>query len=361
MTNTTQKFLPLLIAFTFLLSACGEQPAPSTPHRNAPQTSAPTTPTTPTAPTTPSTATTYRIITLAPTLTEMAFNLGFTDQVVGVGQYDMIASPETPVLGTFYQIDTEKLLSLKPTHIFMLAGKDGPPADLTKLADQGLFKLFAYAYPETIDDTLQLLDSDAPSLAIVDTDQQTFTGPDAPGLGQALNKTKLASQLKAELYTRLNAIMQLTKNQPKPKTLMIFSLAEPVMASGPGSVNDQLLGIAGGTNAAASAAISAPTFDRESLIALAHDAILALLPSVNPQTENDPRLESLASLPIPAAQNKKIFILNSPTVLVPGLTMHQTAVSFAQALHPQLKSQLAPIAETPLNQPLNQPEPANQN
>ncbi|QDU33322.1 Vitamin B12-binding protein precursor [Poriferisphaera corsica] len=358
MTNTPQKFLPLLLTLTltFLLSACGEQSAPAQPaNRNAPQSTnaAPAPDTNP--------ASNYRIVTLAPTLTEIAFNLGFTDQVVGVGQYDMIASPDTPVLGTFYQIDTEKLLSLKPTHIFMLTGKDGPPADLTKLADQGLFKLFAYSYPETIDDALQLLDSDGTALTNIDTPQNSFTGPDAPGLGQALNKTQLASELKSELYTRLNKIMQLTKNLDKPNTLMIFALAEPVMASGSGSVNDQLLGIAGGTNAAANAAISAPTFDRESLIALAPDAILALLPDVNPQVENDPRLASLTSLPIPAAKNKQIFILNSPTILIPGLTMHQTAASFAQSIHPNLKDQLAPIAQTPLTQPLPESEPANQN
>ncbi|QQE11401.1 ABC transporter substrate-binding protein [Planctomycetota bacterium] len=349
---TKQLHFILLLSLSLLLSACSKQPP-------APDQNASADPSAQQSEPAQSSSPKYRIVTFAPTLTDIIQNLGLIDSLVGVGEYDMLAPKDKnlPVLGTFINVDTERLLSLKPTHVFMLTGKDGPPTNIEQLANAGAFKLFAYDYPATIDDVLQILDSNGTSLAKLNTSAKTFIGPNIPGIGQALDRVDQSTQLKTAVLTRLHKIMQLTKDLPKPRVLMLFSLKEPVMASGTGSVNDQLLEIAGGANATGDSAVSAPTFDRESLVSMAPDVIFALLPDVPAQKQNDPRLANLASLPIPAAKHDSIFILNSPTILVPGINLYQTAATFAVKIHPELTDKLNPILNTPITEPLPEDAP----
>ena len=324
MKNPRLSIMFLLVLFVLMLTACTRNESAS------------------------NTSTGLRIVTLGPTLTEMVIDMGLEDSLVGVTEQDVVAPKKLPVVGTFFKVDTETLLSLRPTHVFVLTGKDGPPAHLVELANKGSFKLFAYPYPKTIDDVMQLLDSNTPEISIASPDQQVFYGSSVPGMGQALDRVQHASSLKVAVYNRLDQIRQLTKSLNHPKSLLLFSLKEPVMASGPGSVNDQLLEIAGGVNAAGSAAIDAPTFDRESLISMSPDFIFALLPEAPAQKTNDPRIAALRSLPIPAAQNNHIYILNDKLILIPGISMYKPAAQLASLLHPNLKPQMDQIIALPL-------------
>ncbi|WP_432799703.1 ABC transporter substrate-binding protein [Poriferisphaera sp. WC338] len=292
-----------------------------------------------------------RIVTFAPTLTQMVRDLGFTQNLVGVAEHDVARPSDLPIVGTFFNVDTEKVLSLAPTHVFILTGKDGAPENLVELAEQGHFNLYAYhPYPSTLDDALQILHNDQLGTLAESQSSQTgmFTGSNTPGVGQALGKPELAKQLRGKLQQQLLAIQQLTKDQPSQSVLMLFGLREPVMASGRDTVNNQLLEIAGGHNAAADSAISAPTFDREALIDIAPDTILLLLPNAQPLQPDDTRTAALRSLPIPAAQNGRIHIISDPLILIPGSSMAHTAAVFAETLHPGLKASLRAIVAEPL-------------
>ena len=122
---------------------------------------------------------------------------------------------------------------------------------------------------------------------------------------------------------------------------MAFAL-DPIMASGPGTVNDELLEIAGGVNAAANATVSAPVYDRESLLASVPDIILLLMPDAAPLTENDQRLAPLRGLPVPAVEQKCIVLINDPEVLLPGTQLPRIARQFVRAIHPELAEQIQP-------------------
>ena len=261
----------------------------------------------------PSPSATLRIVSLAPAITQMVVDLGLASQLVGVAQYDDAAPKGLPVVGIYTEIDTEKLLSVAPTHVLMMVGKDGPPARLTELASAGRFELVVYPYPYRLAQVLDI-----------------FTDPDQ-GVGAVLGQPQQARTLGDTMKKALQSFQSQAATRPHPRVLMVIGLS-PVMASGHGTVLDEMLTYVGGVNAAASTQITAPTFDREALIGLGPDVILLLKPGAPPLTENDPRLADFAGLPIPAVRAGRIVLLNDPLALLPSTHMVRIMQQMRQAL-----------------------------
>ena len=294
--------LLLLLAF-LILPACGQEPAPHAPPPVADAGSRP-----------------RRIVTLAPALTQMVVDLGEADALVGVAQNDAAAPEGLPVVGNFLNIDTERLLSVRPTHVFMMAGREGVPPRLQSLAEAGGFEVVSYPYPDSIREAMAIL---APEEG--DT-------PDVRELGEVLDLESRAATLRRQTVDELQRIEASTQKRPRPRVLMVFG-TDPIMASGPGTVLDELLRYAGGANAAADAAITAPTFDREALVAMDPQVILFFQPGGAEPQPGDPRLGPFTDLPIQAAQESRIHLVTDPLALLPSTNMPQVAKVMAEAIH----------------------------
>src|SRR5690606_4567405 len=101
--------------------------------------------------------------------------------------------------------------------------------------------------------------------------------PAAPPLGELLGVPERAQALSRQMRERLERLRALTADREPPTVLLLIG-THPPMASGPGTVHDELLSHLGARNAAREASVSAPTYDREALLALAPDVILLLSP-----------------------------------------------------------------------------------
>lgn len=303
--------IPVVIGVVLALSVaagCGEdtapKPAPPSAERSGP-----------------------RLVTLAPALTQMLVDLGLGDAIVGVAEYETAVPPGLPIVGNYSAVNTELLLSTRPTLVLTMSGPSGPPARLRELAAQGLFELHTFPFPLSIQDIGRVLYDEQPE-------------PDAgPSLGEALGVPGAALGLKLRLLKQLAAIRSLTASQNKPAVLMVIGTS-PVMASGPGTVHDELLGFAGGLNAAADATVTAPEYDRESLLALAPQVVLILEPDAPPITDNDPRLSAFAGLPIPAIQSGRVYVIDHPLVLLPSSSVAHICAEMAKAIHPELVDEI---------------------
>ena len=156
-----------------------------------------------------------------------------------------------------------------------------------------------------------------------------------PTLGQVLDRRQEAQGLARRFDQTLERIRALTGSRPRPRVLLVFKL-DPLMVSGPGTVNDELLEIAGGVNAAADANAPAPVYDREGLLALRPEVILLLLPDAPPLGAQDPRLATLRGLAVPAVTQNRIVLLSDSQILLPGSHLPDIAGQFARAIHPDL-------------------------
>jgi len=169
-----------------------------------------------------------RIISLAPSNTEILFALGLGDKVVGVSDYCNYPPEvqEKPSIGGFSTPNIEELVSLSPDLI--LAGSIHEKRVIPQLEGKGL-TVFALE-PETIDEVLAAI---------------TLTGKVTGKEGEAL-------RLVAEMQKRIKAVTDRTEGLSQEQKTRSFYVVwhDPLMTSGSGTLQDDLIAKAGGVNIA---------------------------------------------------------------------------------------------------------------
>src|SRR5215470_19986888 len=97
-----------------------------------------------------------RIISLAPSITEILFALGVGDRVVGVSTYCDYPPEATRIdrIGTFLQPNVERILAKKPDLVIGVPSPDNR-APVERVEELGLRVLIVN--PERIDDILQAI------------------------------------------------------------------------------------------------------------------------------------------------------------------------------------------------------------
>ena len=245
--------------------------------------------------------------------------LGAADELVGVAEYDTLAPKGLPVVGNFLDVNGEALITVRPTLVITMTGKGGVPARLSELSKAAGFEVVSVASPESVKEI------DA-ALRIV---------------ARALHREQRGEELSERLTQQIAAIKRVTSEQPRLRALLFIGTG-PLMASGPRTVLDELLSIAGGTNAASASPVRAPTFDREGLLAAQPDVIVMLTPGGAPlgPIESDARLAELRGLDIPATKSGRVLQISDPLTHVPGTNVMRTAALLAKALHPSLAMQI---------------------
>ena len=108
-----------------------------------------------------------RVVSLAPSMTEMLLELGVAERLVGVldaGERPT-ASQQVPSVGRYGQLDVERLLAVQPDLILLWPGAV-PPAQRELLRGLGL--LLYSAEPHTLDELIQQIDALAERLGVPD-------------------------------------------------------------------------------------------------------------------------------------------------------------------------------------------------
>ncbi|MEI6845645.1 MAG: cobalamin-binding protein [Candidatus Firestonebacteria bacterium] len=182
-----------------------------------------------------------RIISLAPSNTEILFMLGLGDKVTGVsGNCDYPeAAKKKEKIGEFFSPNLEKIISLKPD--LVLAG-GGVQKELA-------LKLSAFGIP-----TLTLYPVNLTNMLA-----------DVSLVGKATGKEKEARALANSLKARIEAVKEISKNKKKPR--IYFEIwNQPVTSAGKGSFLNELIELAGGENIFADINKTFPEVSTEEII-----------------------------------------------------------------------------------------------
>jgi iron complex transport system substrate-binding protein len=169
-----------------------------------------------------------RIISLAPSNTEILFALGLADRVVGVTDYCNYPpeAKQKPSVGGFSTPNMEKIVALSPD--LVLATSIHQKQVIPSLEQQGI-TVFAVA-PKTLDEVLE-------AITLV---------------GKITGEEKEAAKLVAGMRTRIKAVTDKTDSlsqEQKPKVFYI-TWHDPLMTAGSGTLHDELIRKAGGLNIA---------------------------------------------------------------------------------------------------------------
>lgn len=251
-----------------------------------------------------------RIVSMAPSHTEILYALGLGDKVVGVTEYCDYPpeAQEKPKVGGFSNIDLEQVVGLNPDLVLgtdIHAQSVGPA-----LVERGLKVVLIN--PETVDDVLD-------KIVLV---------------GRATGREEAAVALAGELRSRIEATMaKAQKAEHKPR--VYWELSNDLYTAGPGSFIDDLITRAGGVNIAANAGEQWPQLNLEALI-LADPEVIILADHPYGETA-----EGVKARPgwadISAVKNGRIVeVLDSNLVSRPGPRVAEALEFVAKALHPEL-------------------------
>lgn len=169
-----------------------------------------------------------RVIALAPSITEIFYNLGQERKLVGVTQYSTYPSEaeSLPRVGSYVRLDIEKIISLKPD--LCIAIKDGNPKHIVD-------KIVALGIPVYVIDPRNLLQ-------IMDTITR---------IGTLLHAEQAATDLVADMEKRIGQVQTLA-NKARYRPRVFFQIdAEPLFSAGDNTFIHELIELAGGINTAA--------------------------------------------------------------------------------------------------------------
>ncbi len=255
-----------------------------------------------------------RIISLAPSNTEILFAIGAGSQVVGRDQlsdFPEEAKTLTDIGSTFDKLNTEKIVSLKPD--LVLAAEINTPEQVKQLEDLGL-KVYYLKNPLTLEEMYKNLEIVA---------QMTGHDSEAATLIDSLKKRVAAVDEKiAPLNARPNVFYELDGTDP----------AKPYTA-GKGTFITQLIERAGGHNIAA---------NLDGYPQLSLEQVVAADPSfiILGDARYGVSAESIAQRPgwgdLAAVKNNKIFTFNDDLVSRPGPRLVDALEQLAKLLRPEL-------------------------
>lgn len=250
-----------------------------------------------------------RIISLAPSVTEMLFALGLNDQIVGVTSYcDFPEEAKTKEkVGDTLNPNLERLIALKPDLVVITTA-----SQLERLSKQ-------------------LSDQNIP-VYVVDPKTVRDVAVAIEALGTATGKTEEGRKLQAEILDRINVVESRVAGLPKPKVLYVLQAA-PLITVGRNTFITDLIRLAGGESITGDLETNYPQLSRETAIARAPEVIIA--PSSHGTElvkEEDLRKDFAVT---PALKTNRIVRINPDWADRPGPRIVDGLEQLAAGLHPK--------------------------
>jgi iron complex transport system substrate-binding protein len=230
-----------------------------------------------------------RIISIAPSNTEILFALGLEDKIVGITNYCNFPEETKNIekIGETFPLNLEKIVSLKPDLILAYAGQLN---EIPRLRELGL-KVIVIE-PLNLQETLKSIQMVA-----------TIGGITEKGNILVKNLSQRIDQIKTEVSN-----LEINK---KPK-VFIGGIYETIWTPGEGTLFNELISLAGGINIAAG--FSGWTkINPEFIVKEDPDIIIIPIGAMNPGDELKIK-ENIYQRPgwsnLSAIKNQKIFIVN---------------------------------------------------
>jgi iron complex transport system substrate-binding protein len=254
-------------------------------------------------------ATPERIVSVAPTPTEILFAVGAGDLVVGVDDYsDYPAETANLTKVGSYTLNTEVIVGLQPDLI--ISSDLVPLSQLELLEDQGI--PFVILATRTLDDVMK----------------------DIRLVGILTGHVDDAVALAEDLEERVDAVTAktLAEGVVMPRVYVEYY---PYWTYGPGSFGDDLIALAGGINIAANTSSEYPMVTSEFVIAQDPEVIVYTFGYMTSTTADE-----IASRPgwdtITAVSTDRIYSVDDNLVSRYGPRIVDGLEQLAEMLHPEL-------------------------
>ncbi|GBC75326.1 Vitamin B12-binding protein [archaeon HR06] len=255
----------------------------------------------------------FRIVSLAPSVTEILFAIKAGDKVIGVDKFsdypkevtDKVKEGKIAVVGGIVDPVLEKIIELKPDLIIM--GLELQKKLVSSFEDKGL-KVLGFG------------PSDLPELY-----QKILT------IGKVVNREKEAFELVNKMKSKVDEIVNKVKTSKSRPKVYYEVWPNPLISVAKGTWIHDLITLAGGINIFANATAPYPRISSEAVIQANPDIII--LPY-------EIKIEDVKSRPgwdkINAVKNNKIYQIDSNLVNRSGPRIVEGLELLAKIIHPEL-------------------------
>lgn len=255
-----------------------------------------------------------RIVSLAPSVTEVLFELGLGDKVVGVTHYCRFP-PEAQKrerIGGFYDISIEKIVSLTPDVVVAL-----PEHALTQ---QSLTRL---------------------QVPVLQVDHSTVSGikESFRVISRRCGAESRADARLTELERREASLRTRFDRPDTLKTLVVVGRAyegsstSSIYVSGKDGFYSSILSLLGMKNVNAESTISLPTISPEGILALNPEVIVEVVGQDDLMREEDRTALWKRYPQLPAVQKERVIVLSSDYATIPGPRYVNLAEDLARAVY----------------------------
>ena len=191
-----------------------------------------------------------RVISLAPNITEIVFDLGQEKRLVGATQFSTYpdGAKKIPRVGSYVRLDLEKIIALKPD--LCLAIRDGNPLYIIDRIEEMGIPVYVID-PRTLNQTIETIVL----------------------LGEVLQAQHIAASLVDDMRKRIARIQnQVTGTVERPRVFFQID-ADPIVSAGNNTFIQELIELAGGINTAAGKN-PYPRFNWEDILHLQPDIVI---------------------------------------------------------------------------------------
>jgi ABC-type Fe3+-hydroxamate transport system substrate-binding protein len=226
-----------------------------------------------------------RIISLAPNVTEILYELGLSERIIAVTSF--CDYPEEakakPKIGGMSNPSLERVVSLKPDIVIMTT--DGNPKVFAERLQA--FRIRTYVFRARTLSELPHGISD---------------------LGSVLGVQEKADTLAQEIQSSLRKLTQSTPHASRKEKVLFIIWPEPLIVAGPGTAIDDAITILGHHNIAADSKSSYPKYSIEEIILRSPDVIFIGKGHANMRDMSKGLLTKLSG--VPAVRNQRVFFVS---------------------------------------------------
>jgi len=252
-----------------------------------------------------------RIISLAPSITEILFALGLNEEIAAITNF--CDYPEAvlnkPRIGGFVNPDIEKIVSLKPDLIIGI--RDGNRTDtIHRLNDFG-FPVYLID-PKGFDGVMQTIKK----------------------IGEVVGREKESKRMIRDMANKRENIVNLTQSLSKPK--VFFQVGDvPMITVGKGTLADDLIRLAGGRSISENELLSYPFYSIETILLKAPEIIIMTsMESKKHYMNLVKKWQNWKS--IPAVRRNTIYVIDSNLVDRPTPRIVEGLEALVRIIHPEI-------------------------
>jgi iron complex transport system substrate-binding protein len=250
-----------------------------------------------------------RIVVLAPSATETVFALGAGDRVVGVcGQCDYPADAAArPKVGGYLTPSVESVLGARPDLVIAVPSPGNREA-------------------------VRAIERAGVRVLVVQDRQLADLWSSIETIAGALDIPADGARLSTDLRAALDAVRARVAGRPRARVLLVVGHS-PLIVAGGGTLQGELLDVAGGDNVAGDVGSAWPQVSPELVVARAPDVILDAAMG----TEAGARDLFAGLTTVPAVANGRIEAVSSDAIFRAGPRVAEGAVLLADAIHPMTR------------------------